>query len=294
LPNASADGAGRADREAGQGAPDVVPDGAPAGSVLRVLIVDDEPLARRGIRARLAARDDCAVVAECADGRAAVDAIRSLRPDVVVLDVQMPGVDGFGVVEAAAAAVGAAAMPVVVFVTAYGAHALRAFEAQALDYVLKPVDGARLARALDRAAARVAERRAAAAGVAATPPEGAAPPGGHLARFLVERGGRVLVVPAAAVDWIGAEGDYVRLHAGRERHLLRETMARLEARLDPGRFVRIHRSAIVNVDRIAELHPHANRELVLVLRDGTRLKLSRGYRDRLDARLGAARQAPNP
>jgi two-component system LytT family response regulator len=192
----------------------------------------------------------------------------------------MPGLDGFGVVDA----VGADAMPVVVFVTAHDEHALRAFEAQALDYVLKPIDDARLARALDRAERRVAERRA---GVPAGPAPGAPEP--PIERFLVTRGTRVVVVPADTVDWIEADGDYVRLHAGRERHLLRETMGRLEARLDPSRFVRIHRSAILNVDRVAELRPLPNREYVVVLRDGTRLRLSRSYRDRLDARLGGGR-----
>jgi two-component system LytT family response regulator len=249
---------------------------APNDSPVRVLVVDDEPLARRGLRAHLAKRADVAVVGECASGGAAVEAIRALAPELVLLDVQMPGVDGFGVIDA----VGPEAMPVVVFVTAFDAHALRAFEAQALDYVLKPIDPARLARAVDRAVRRVAERRSAG---------GPAEPSAAPDRFLVRRGGRVVVVPVDDVDWIEADGDYARLHVGRERHLVRETMARLEATLDPRRFVRIHRSVIANVTRIAELRPHANREYVVVLRDGTRLKLSRSYRDRLDARLGAPR-----
>jgi two-component system, LytTR family, response regulator len=248
---------------------------------VRTLIVDDEPLARRGLRVRLARRPGVEVVGECASGRAAVEAIRALAPDLVLLDVQMPGLDGFAVVDAATAAVGVDAMPVVVFVTAHDEHALRAFEAQALDYVLKPIAAARLDRALDRAERRVAERR--------ERRERAADPEAPLDRFLVTRGGRVVVVPVDVVDWIEADGDYVRLHVGRDRHLLRETMGRLEARLDPRRFVRIHRSVICNVDRIAELHPHLNREYVVVLHDGTRLKLSRSYRDRLDTRLGARR-----
>lgn len=267
-----------------------------AAAPLRLLIVDDEPLARRGIRARLAGRATWEVVGECADGRAALAAVRALAPDVIVLDVAMPGVDGLAVAEAVAAAGGPAGgssgpAPVVIFVTAYDAHALRAFDAQALDYVLKPVDGERLMRALDRAAARVAERRAAAAAAAPALARVEAAPArdSGLDHFLVDRGGRVLVVPARAVDWIAADGDYVRLHAGRECHLYRETMARLEARLDPRRFVRIHRSAIVNVHGVAELLPRANREFVVVLHNGTRLKLSRSYRDRLDARLGTAR-----
>jgi len=269
---------------------------------IRVLIVDDEPLARRGVRARLAHADggDVQVVGECGSGREAVDAARRLAPDLVFLDVQMPGLDGFGVVDALAAAVGADALPVIVFVTAYDQHAMRAFEAQALDYLLKPIDDARFERALARARRRVAERRESALGrrvaaaladvtaPAAAPPP-AAPPAAPPAptRFQVSRGGRSFLVPADAIDWVGAEGDYVALHVGRERHLLRGTMAWIEERLDPRRFARIHRSTVVNVDRVRELLPYSNRELVVVLHDGTRLKLSRGYRDRWDAVVGA-------
>ena len=257
---------------------------------LRALIVDDEPLGRRGVRARLARADDVEVVGECAGGREAVRSIRDLAPDVVFLDVQMPGLDGFGVVEA----VGPGAMPVTVFVTAYDEHALRAFEAQALDYLLKPIDDDRFDRALDRARRRVAERRESAlgrrvsdalAGAAGTPE--AVPHRSPDARFLVDRAGRVAVVHADEVDWVEAAGDYVGLHAGRDVHLLRETMARMEDRLDPRRFVRIHRSTIVNVDRIRELRPRANREYDVVLHDGTELKLSRSYRDRLATAFGA-------
>jgi two-component system LytT family response regulator len=259
---------------------------------LRVLIVDDEPLARRGIRARLSRADDVEVVGECANGREAVRAIGDLAPDVVFLDVQMPGLDGFGVVEAVGAA-----MPVTVFVTAFDEHALRAFEAEALDYLLKPIHDDHFARALDRARRRVAERResalgrrvsAALADVAANPEE--APPEERPApdaRFLVDRGGRVAVVPADEVDWVEAAGDYVSLYVGRDAYLLRETMARMEERLDPERFVRIHRSTIVNVERIRELRPRLNREYVVVLQGGKELKLSRSYRDRFAAVFGA-------
>lgn len=258
--------------------------------VLRVLIVDDEPLARRGLRAQIdAARlagppmadwSAAEVVGECATGRAAVDAIQRLAPDVVLLDVQMPDLDGLDVVKA----VGADAMPVVVVVTAHDVHALRAFDAQALDYVLKPIDPARFARALTRAARRAAERRETGLGAAAVGAPGPTTDG-YADRFLVTRGSRVVVIPADAVDWIAADGDYVRLHVGRERHLLRERVARLTARLDPRRFVRIHRSTIVNVDRVREWRPHTNRELHIVLRDGTRLKVSRSYREEFDARF---------
>jgi two-component system LytT family response regulator len=251
---------------------------------LRVLVVDDEPLARRGILARLRRAPDVEVVGECASGREAVEAIRAHAPDVVFLDVQMPGTDGFGVVEA----VGPERVPEVVFVTAYDQHALRAFDARALDYLLKPIDDERFARALERARQRVEERRHGELGrrVAGALGTDAAPPVRPAERFLVPRAGRVQVVHADEVDWIGAAGDYVTLHAGGATHLLRETMAGMEARLDPARFVRIHRSTIVNVERIRELLPHFNREYVVVLRDGTRLKLSRSYRGRLDPFFG--------
>ena len=259
--------------------------------MIRVLIVDDEPLARRGIRARLAAADDIEVVGECAGGREAIRVIRELGPDLVFLDVQMPGVDGFGVIEA----VGGAEMPVVVFVTAYDQHAIHAFEAQALDYLLKPIDDERFERALERARRRIGEHRESALGrrlaaVLAEPRALAAPQRRErsASRFLVKKGGKVIVVATEEVDWIEAAGDYVRLHVGRETHLLRETMSAMEEHLDPHRFVRIHRSTIVNVERIRELLPHFNREYLVVLRDGTELKLSRGYRDRLDPILGGA------
>jgi two-component system LytT family response regulator len=260
---------------------------------LRVLVVDDEPLARRGILARLRRAADVEVVGECSGGREAVEAIRAHAPDLVFLDVQMPGTDGFGVVEA----VGPETIPAVVFVTAYDEHALRAFDARALDYLLKPVDDERFARALERARARVEERRhgalgrrvaAALADAGAPPPRPEEPPAAPrpVERFLVRRGGRVQVVHADEIDWIEAAGDYVSLHAGGATHLLRETMASMEAQLDPARFLRIHRSTIVAVERIREFHPHFNREYVVVLRDGTRLKLSRSYRDRLDGLFG--------
>lgn len=244
------------------------------------------------------------VVGECGSGREAVDAIREHAPDVVFLDVQMPGLDGFGVVEA----IGASAMPVTVFVTAFDAHALRAFEAQALDYLLKPIRDERFARALDRARARVQESREgdfgrAAAALVQAPPMAPTSPVAPIApaapvapaaegttyetRLLVDKGSRVAVVLVDEIDWIEAAGDYVRIHAGPDTHLLRQTTARMEARLDPSRFVRIHRSTIVNVARIRELRPQANRDCVIVLQNGTHIKASRSYRDRLAAAFGA-------
>ncbi|HEX2190569.1 MAG TPA: LytTR family transcriptional regulator DNA-binding domain-containing protein [Longimicrobiaceae bacterium] len=260
--------------------------------MIRALIVDDEPLARRGIRLCLGRAGDVEVVGECGSGREAVRAIEDLAPDLVFLDVQMPGLDGFGVVEA----VGPDRMPPVVFVTAYDQHAIRAFDAQALDYLLKPIDDDRFDRALERARRSLAERRElnlgrrltaamAELGVA----EVARPAGEarrHAGRFLVKKAGRVVLVGADEIDWVEAAGDYVRLHAGRESHLLRETMARMEEQLDPERFVRIHRSTIVNVQRIRELQPYFNRDHVVILLDGTRLRLSRSYVERLEERFG--------
>jgi two-component system LytT family response regulator len=248
-----------------------------SGDALRALIVDDEPLARRGIRARLAGAG-VDVAAECGDGEETVRAIRELAPDIVFLDVQMPGMDGFAVVET----VGADAMPTVVFVTAYDAHALRAFEAHALDYLLKPIDDERFALALARARAHIAERRDGALGrrlramlaegeVARVPVQLAVPTPPLPPRVPVRDRGRIVLLDADEITWIEADGDYVRVHAGTQRYLLRERMAAMEVRLGRERFVRIHRSAIVNVGRVRELRPRPNHEYVVVLRDGTQL-----------------------
>jgi two-component system LytT family response regulator len=233
---------------------------------VKVIIVDDEPLARRGIRVRLERIAGVEVVAECASGVDAVRAIRNHKPDVVFLDVQMPGMDGFAVVDE----IGADDMPVTIFVTAYDTHAIRAFDASALDYLLKPIDDERFARAVDRARRRLAERRGGAS--IETP---------AVDRIIVRDRGSVFILTVDDVDWIAAEGDYVRVHTGGRGHLVRDTMASLESRLDPARFVRIHRSAIVNLSRVKEIRPHGDRDYLAVLRDGTRLKVSRTYRRRL-------------
>ena len=241
--------------------------------MIRALVVDDEQLARRGICVRLERAGGVEVVAECANGGEAVTAIRDLSPDLVFLDVQMPGLDGFGVVES----IGPDQMPPVVFVTAYDAHALRAFDVHALDYLLKPIDDERFDTAVDRARRRITERQESAVGrrLAAALAEL------RDSRILIKDRGRVVILNEADVDWVEAEGDYVRVHAGGRGHLLRETMAAMAERLDPIRFARIHRSTIVNVSRIRELKPHPNREYTVVLNDGTRLRLSRSYRDAL-------------
>ena len=269
--------------------------------MIRAVIVDDEPLARRGIRARLERAGGYSVVAECASGREAIGAIREHAPSVVFLDVQMPGVDGFGVIDE----IGADRMPVVIFVTAYDTHALRAFEAHAFDYLLKPIDDDRFAIALARTHRRVVEReesevarrlaalmndlRPAIDAANGTQPRradasepAAAPPN----RIVIRDRDRVLFVDVNDIEWIGADGDYVRIHTGGKSHLVRDTMAAMEQRLDPSTFARIHRSAIVNVSRIRELRPYTSREYAVILRDGTRLRLSRRYRDRLRVHFG--------
>jgi two-component system LytT family response regulator len=249
-------------------------------SQLRTIIVDDEPLARRRLRRLLREHPDVEVVSECGNGREAVEAIRRDRPDLVFLDVQMPGLDGFEVVTRA----GGGPPPAVVFATAYSEHALRAFEVCALDFLLKPFDAERLARSLDRV------RKQAASG-AASPAElyhrlldavgkaDARPP--YVSRLLVKSGGRVVFLRTEDVDWIAAAGKYVRLYCGADYHLLRESMHDLERRLDPGRFRRIHRSAIVNLDSVRELQPLFHGEMRAILRDGTELTVSRRYRSAL-------------
>jgi two-component system LytT family response regulator len=254
-------------------------------ATVRVLIVDDEPLAREGLRADLLACPDVEVVGECANGRDAVSFIRAQSPDLVFLDVQMPALDGFGVVEA----VGAGRMPVVIFVTAYDEYALRAFEAHALDYLLKPVDGERLRAAVGRAREQLGLKNADALGrqLADLLRELKALRGGvtYTERIPVKTGERIIFVEADDVDWVEAQDNYVRLHTGGVAHLLREALSSLEGRLDPSKFLRIRRSALVNVRRVRELRPLLNGEYLVVLKDGTRLRSSRRYRKNLDLLL---------
>ena len=245
---------------------------------IRTLIVDDEPLARDGMRMHLEGAEDIEVVGECGDGEDAVIAIDALAPDLVFLDVQMPGLDGFGVIEA----VGTGTIPAVVFVTAHDEFAVRAFEAHALDYVLKPVEPERLQRALQRVRAQLENRGSEDLDVRLRELlDRVRPQGGYTERLAVRAGGRITFVRSADIDWVAAEGNYARIHAGGATHLIRETMNALENRLDPERFVRIHRSTIVNSDRIKELEPLFQGDYLIILRDGTRLPSSRAYRDRL-------------
>jgi len=232
---------------------------------MRIVVADDEPLARRGIVARLRAHADVVVVAECGDGDEALAAIRRLRPDLLFLDVQMPGTSGLETLDRLAPS----ELPLIIFITAYGEHALRAFEVHAVDYLLKPIDDGRFADAVQRARQMLQV--------------GGAPPFG--VRFAIKRGNSVAFVPAADVDWIEGVGDYAGLHTAERTHLLREPLHRLERRIDPAHFVRIHRSIIVRVDRISGFHPLTNRDGVIRLINGTELRVSRTYRDRLAARL---------
>lgn len=253
---------------------------------LRTVIVDDEPLARERVRMMLAAHPDMTVVGEYGDGQQAIAAIRELRPDVVFLDVQIPGVDGFGVLSE----LDSDALPYVVFVTAYDQYALRAFEVRALDYVLKPFSADRFGQALDRARAALARNdvgtidrerlRDLVTSLAAEQRE--------KRRLVVKSSGRVFFVKVDDIDWIEAEGNYVRLHMGPQSHLLRDTMKGMENVLDPSVFVRIHRSTIVNADRIRELQPLFHGEYAVILRDGTRLVASRGPDNRLKRLLADA------
>jgi two-component system, LytTR family, response regulator len=250
---------------------------------IRTLLVDDEPLARDGVRLRLADHPGFQIVGECGNGADAVESIAELRPDVVFLDVQMPGLTGFDVLEE----LEESTLPTIVFVTAYDQYALRAFEVHALDYLLKPFDDERFAQTVQRLRTRIGERRGGnlserLAGLLGDLRTNAGSGRGYPDRLVVKDALRIAFVPVDELDWVEADGDYMRLHCrGGKSHLLRRTMAQMERRLDPDRFVRIHRSTLVAVDRIQELRPTFHGEYVVLLRDGTRLKLSRGYRSRL-------------
>ena len=274
-------------------------------SRIRTLIVDDERLARRGLELRLAAAPEVEIVGEAENGREALEKISALAPDLMFLDIQMPGLSGFDVL----ARVPQDAMPVVVFVTAFDRYAIDAFEARALDYLLKPVEDARLTRALGRVREHLDERAALKQrermlglladihGAGELDPEAllarVATPSSQYPEVLAIRTGREVVrVPSAEIDWIDAAGDYMCIHAGSQTHVLRSTMKELEQSLDPAAFQRIHRSAIVNLKRVRKLRPHANGEYFLILQGGQELKLSRTHRDKVELLLG--RDAPAP
>jgi two-component system LytT family response regulator len=252
---------------------------------IRALIVDDEPLARQKLRRLLRRDPDVDIVGDCASGQEAVAAIQAHAPDVVFLDVQMPGMDGFAVLHS----LDAGPMPLVIFVTAYDQYALRAFEVHAVDYLLKPFDRDRFEKALQHAKARIRTER----GDALTHRTLALlqelkAQSKYLDRLVIKAGGRVFFLKCDDIDWVEAEGKYVRLHVGKESYLLREAISHLEAQLDPKRFLRIHRSTIVHIDRIRELQPWFHNEYRVILRDGTQLMLSRDRRKMLGELLGSS------
>jgi len=251
--------------------------------MIRTLIVDDEPLARRRVRDLLSREPDVEIVGEAHDGPAAVSLVRELMPDLLFLDVQMPELDGFGVLEQ----VGHRRIPALVFVTAYDRFALRAFEAHALDYLLKPYDDQRFAAALQRVREQLRNRSAddlerRVRDLLADVRGGAS----RLERLAVQSGSRSVLVPVSEIDWIEAEGKYVRLHVGERSYLLRDSMRRLESVLDPRHFLRIHRSTIVNVERVREVEAFFRGEFILFLRDGTQLRSGRSYRGGVQRLLG--------
>lgn len=255
---------------------------------IRALIVDDEPIARRGIRKHLQNETHVEIIGECANGREAIAAVEKQKPDLVFLDVQMPLMDGFEVVEA----IGAKNLPVIVFVTAYDEHAIRAFEVNALDYLLKPVDGERFQKTLARAREQISgsetkqlEQKLTALLRSLEELKAESQQATYVERVVIKEAGRVFFVRVAEIHWISAHGNYVQLHAGRETHLLRETMDSMESKLDPRKFLRLRRSTIVRIECIKELHPLFKGEYAVVLKDGTRLQSSRRYRKNLDALL---------
>ncbi len=243
---------------------------------IRTLIVDDEPLARERITRFLKKETDIELIGECSNGREAVARIRELKPDLVFLDIQIPELDGFEVLEE----LGISEMPAVVFVTAYDNYALKAFDFHALDYLLKPYDGERFSRAVERARTQILSGKSADIDQRLLSLlENLKSEQKYLERLMIKSQGRVFFLRAEEIDWIEAEGNYVRLHMGRESHLLRETMNHLASRLDPEKFLRIHRSTLVHIERIKELQPLFSGDYTVVLRDGTELTLSRTYRD---------------
>jgi two-component system LytT family response regulator len=274
---------------------------------IRTLIVDDEPLARRGLELRLKDAADITVVRQCANGREAIAAIAEEAPDLMFLDIQMPGLSGLEVV----AQVPQESMPMVVFVTAFDRYAINAFEAHALDYLLKPVDDTRLAAALDRVRAQWQQKQAIAQreqlmalladvkGNGQISPEGVATVASaadarRYARMLPIRSGRETIrLDVTTIDWIDAAGDYMCLHADGQTHVLRATMKELEDMLDPQVFQRVHRSTIVNLARVRSLRPHLNGECFLKLQSGQEVKLSRSFRDKVEMLLDRSGVAPH-
>ena len=244
---------------------------------IRALIVDDEPLARKGVRRHLASEVDIQIIGECSNGLEAAAVIRKEKPDLVFLDVQMPELDGFGVI----AEIGMLEMPAVIFVTAYDAHAIRAFEVQALDYVLKPFEASRFRIAVSRARAEIQKNlNGEINSRLINLLEELRSPREYSERLAIKSNGRVNFVNVAEIDWIEAANNYVKVHSGRESYLIRETMSSLEAKLDPRRFARVHRSVIVNMGRVKQLKTMFKGEYEIVMQDGKHLPFGRVYRGR--------------
>lgn len=260
---------------------------------IKTIIVDDEPLARRNLRLLLESDPQIEILGECRNGKEAVKAIESMRPDLIFLDIQMPEMDGFDVLER----VGAEHVQAIVFVTAFDQYALKAFEVHALDYLLKPYDDLRFTQALQRAKSqietreitKVSKRLLALLEERESQKVSSTRRTTYLTRLMIKLANRVVLLRVDEIDWIEADGNYAKLHVGKKAHLLREKMQDLETQLDPERFVRIHRSIIVNLERIKELHPHFNGDYIVVLEDGSQLKLSRSRRENLESRLRAVR-----
>ncbi len=256
---------------------------------IRTLIVDDEPLARRNLRVLLEKDPQIEILDECRNGREAVKAINTLSPDLIFLDIQMPEMDGFDVLAHA----GPDHIQAIIFVTAFDQYALKAFDVHALDYLLKPFDDERFAHSLKRAKSqietreinRVSKRLLALLEERESVRKDSIQQKSYLTRLMIKVSGRVMLLKVDEIDFIEADGNYAKLHVGRKAHLLREKMHDLEGRLDPAKFVRIHRSIIVNLDRIKEMHPHFNGDYIVVLEDGRQLRLSRSRREALIHRL---------
>lgn len=250
---------------------------------ITALIVDDEPPGRHKIRVMLKHESNIEIIGECTNGTEAVETIQSKKPDLVFLDVQMPEMDGFDVIKK----IGVNNLPEIIFITAYEHYALQAFEVHALDYLLKPFDKERFQHALQRAKDRILERDQSNISqkllsmlheIKLTQK--------HSDRLVVKSEGKVFFLKTNEIDWIEAAGNYVRLHTGNESHLLRETMSGIQKKLNPNQFIRIHRSTFVNIEQIKELQPWFHGEYVVILKEGTQLTMSRGYRNNLTELLG--------
>jgi two-component system LytT family response regulator len=239
---------------------------------LEILIVDDTPLSRQRTRRYLADEPDIVIVGECGDAQSALDAIRAVKPNLLLLDVQMPGITGLGLIER----LPQEGRPAVIFITAFDKFAVEAFAVEAVDYLLKPFDRTRLAQALAKARSLLERRHAKADPV----------PVQYLDRIAVKSVGRTVFVNTASIDWIETAGNYLSLHMGKDTELVRETLSQIEAKLDPRQFVRIHRSTIVRIDAVKVIQPLFNGDQSVILADGTRVVLSRSYRDKARTALG--------